>query len=105
MRAAQLAHEAAPAHLAVIREACWEERALQMFYTDRDGSRTERVVWPLSVVFMDRTLMLLAWCTLRQGFRRFHLGSMTAVQMTDTSFRPRRVALLREFVAELKADR
>ena len=96
---------AAPAHLAMIREACWEERALQMDYTDRDGSLTQRVVWPLSVVFLDRTLMLLAWCTLRQGFRRFHLGSMTGVLMTDISFRPRRVPLLREFVAQLRAGR
>lgn len=96
---------AAPAHLMVIREACWDERAMQLDYTDRDGTVTRRVVWPLSVVFLDRTLMLLAWCTLRQGFRRFHLGSMAGVQVTEDSFRPRRVALLRAFVAQLRTER
>lgn len=95
----------APPHLALIREACWEERALDLTYTDRDGQQSQRRIWPLSVVFMDRTLMLLAWCTLRQGFRRFHLASMSEVRPTDTSFRPRRVALLRDFLAELKSGR
>ena len=94
---------AAPAHLAPIREACWDERAVEIDYSDRAGTMTRRVVWPLSVVFLDRTMMLLAWCTLRQGFRRFHLGSIAAVQVTGVSFRPRRVPLLREFLAVLRA--
>ena len=93
----------APAELAMIREACWDERAIDLTYTDRDGTKTQRRVWPLSVVFLDRTLMLLAWCCLRQGFRRFHLASMTSITLTPESFRPRRVALLREFLAELRA--
>ena len=93
---------AAPAHLAQIREACWDERALDITYQDRSGSQTRRRVWPLSVIFLDRTLMLLAWCTLRHGFRRFHLGSMSNITPTTESFRPRRVPLLREFLAELR---
>ena len=94
----------APAHLAVIREACWDERALDISYTDREGGSTDRVVWPLSVVFLDRTLMLLAWCTLRQGFRRFKLDQVGRVQITSVSFRPRRVPLLREFLKQLKGE-
>lgn len=92
----------APAHLALIREATWEERALDITYLDRDGAASSRRVWPLSVVFLDRTLMLLAFCTLRQDFRRFRLEAMTSVSPTEVSFRPRRVPLLREFVALLK---
>ena len=96
---------AAPAHLAVIRGACWDERALDITYTDRDGSQTQRVIWPLSVVFLDRTLLLLAWCTWRQDFRRFKLDLMGNVTLTNTSFRPRRVPLLREFLVQLKGAR
>lgn len=92
-----------PTTLPLIREACWEERALDLTYLDRDGSQTRRRIWPLSVVFLDRTLMLLAFCTLRQGFRRFRLERMAEVTLTPESFRPRRVPLLREFLAELKA--
>ena len=94
---------AAPAHLALIREACWDERALDITYTDRSGAQTQRRIWPLSVVFLDRTLMLLAFCTLRQDFRRFNLMAVSAPTLTETSFRPRRVPLLREFLAVLKS--
>lgn len=92
----------APAWLATVREACWQERALDMTYRDRDGTLTRRRVWPLSVVFLDRSLMLLAWCCLRQDFRRFHIAEMSDVTLTDESFRPRRVPLLRDFIARLR---
>ena len=92
----------APAALALIREACWDERALDLSYRDNAGQVTQRRIWPLSVVFLDRTLMLLAWCCLRQGFRRFRLNMMNNVTLTGESFRPRRVALLREFHTELQ---
>ncbi len=95
----------APPNLALIREACWNERALDITYQDRASAQTRRRIWPLSVVFLDRTLMLLAFCTLRQGFRRFNLGSITDLAPTDDCFRPRRVPLLREFLSELRATR
>lgn len=95
----------APAHLATVREACWEEEALSIRYTDNDGQVTQREIWPLSVVWLDRALMVLAWCCLRQGFRRFHLHRMAGVARSGRSFRPRRVALLRQFLAEMRAGR
>jgi len=93
----------APPHIALIREACWDERALDMIYTDKDGSTTRRRIWPLSVVFLDRTLMVLAWCCLRQDFRRFHLDKMAGVTLAEESFRPRRVPLLRQFLAQIRS--
>ena len=94
----------APDCLPVIRQAVWEERGLAVGYIDRAGQASQRVIWPLSVVFLDRTLMLLAWCTLRQDFRRFRLEAFEGVTLTGESFRPRRVALLRQFLAELRRD-
>ncbi|MDP3341730.1 YafY family protein [Frigidibacter sp.] len=91
-----------PPHLALIREACWEERALDIRYTDREGGVTARRILPLSVVFLDRSLMLLAWCCLREDFRRFHIGMMAEVTPTSESFRPRRVPMLRDFHAQLR---
>lgn len=94
----------APAWLATLREACWEERAVDLAYRDRDGAETRRRVLPLSVVFLDRSLMLLAWCCLREDFRRFHVAEMSDVALSAESFRPRRVALLREFITRIRAD-
>ena len=95
----------APLHLPLIREACWEERMLDIAYSDNAGQVTQRRIWPLSVVFLDRSLMLLAYCTLRQGFRKFQLHRMTEVTAAEAYFRPRRVPLLREFLAEMRANR
>jgi len=91
----------APAHLALIREAAWDECALDFRYRDVAGAVTKRRILPLSVVFLDRQMMCLAWCTLRGGFRRFLLDGMEAVDSTDESFRPRRVPLLRAFLKEI----
>lgn len=96
---------AAPAHMALLREASWEERAVEITYADMSGATTRRRIWPLSVVFLDHTLMVLAFCTLRQDFRRFHLHRMSEVVMTADSFRPRRVALLRAFLARMRESR
>jgi predicted DNA-binding transcriptional regulator YafY len=94
----------APAHLALIRQAAWDERALDIGYLDTADARTQRRILPLSVIFLDRTLMCLAFCTLRQDFRRFHLHRMDDVRLTDESFRPRRVPMLRTFLAQLKGE-
>ena len=95
----------APAHMAILREAAWEERAVGLIYRDLDGERTERRIWPLGIVFLDRTMMCLAWCCLRQDFRRFHLTAMESVRMSDESFRPRRVPLLRDFIEKMRSNR
>jgi predicted DNA-binding transcriptional regulator YafY len=94
----------APPHLGLIRECCWEERMLDILYVDAAGERTQRRVWPLSIVFLDHVLMLLAYCTLRQGFRKFMLHRIETARPAEAYFRPRRVTLLREFQAELREN-
>ncbi|MCB6176894.1 YafY family transcriptional regulator [Rhodobacter sp. Har01] len=93
----------APPHMALVRQAAWDERALDIAYRDRDGSLTRRRIWPLALVYLDSALMCLAWCCLRQDFRRFHLSEMSEVRLAEDSFRPRRVALLRRFIDQLRA--
>jgi predicted DNA-binding transcriptional regulator YafY len=94
-----------PAALAPLREAIWDERAIDITYTDRSGATSTRRIWPLSIVFLDRTLMCLAFCTLRQDFRKFLLPSITAFAPSTETFRPRRVALLRQCLAQMRAPR
>jgi predicted DNA-binding transcriptional regulator YafY len=95
----------APAHLHLLREAAWEERAVDLAYLDTSGQTTERRIWPLGTVFLDREVQVLAFCCLRQDFRRFKVAQMTNVSATDESFRPRRVALLRAFLDQLRTER
>ncbi len=90
------------ATLSLLREAAWEERAVDIAYRDGDGSLTQRRIWPLAVAFLDEVLLLVAWCGLRQDFRRFRLERVEQATLGDESFRPRRVALLRDYVATLR---
>lgn len=95
----------APPHLQLLREAAWDERAVEVSYSDTSGRKTARRIWPLGTVFLDQEVQVLAFCCLRQDFRRFKVAQMADVRLTDESFRPRRVPLLRAFLDQLRGKR
>ena len=90
--------------MAALRSACWHEEALAVRYTDEKGRVTERNIWPLSILYLDNALILIAKCCSRQAFRRFRVDRISDFTPTGQSFRPHRVALLRAFVAEARAE-
>lgn len=83
--------------LGLLRNACWEERSLHIRYQDLSDQPTEREIWPLGMSYSDNTLMLLAYCLLRQDFRMFHVYRIISAQESGGSFRPRRVTLLNDY--------
>jgi predicted DNA-binding transcriptional regulator YafY len=89
--------------MSIVRDACWREEALAIRYADKGQLVSERTILPLCVMHTDRTLTVLAWCCLREGFRMFRADRITELKLAGTSFRPRRVALLRDHLAELTA--
>ncbi|MAM63299.1 YafY family protein [Maritimibacter sp. UBA3975] len=89
-----------PEFMATLREAAWDERAVEIDYTDRNGAHTQRRIWPLSIVYTDYAPWILAWCCKRRDFRRFLISRVARVTATQESFRPRRVPLLREMMAQ-----
>jgi predicted DNA-binding transcriptional regulator YafY len=89
--------------LATIREGCWREEAVTIRYRDQHDRITDRPIWPLAIVYLDAKLVVLAWCCLRQDHRMFRADRIVAAEGGGTSFRPRRVALLRDYLAAMKA--
>lgn len=83
--------------LALVREACWEERALEIRYRDLREEVTERVIYPLGLSWSDHALMLLGHCRLRMDFRIFHVNRILAARLCSESFRPTRVSLMRAY--------
>lgn len=83
----------------LLRQACWDEFSLVMSYRDLKENRTEREIWPLGLSYGEGTLMLLAHCRLRLDYRVFHVSRIEGLQRGGESFRPRRVGLLRDYVA------
>lgn len=87
--------------VSLLRQATWDERTIRFGYTDAEGRETRREVDPLSVIYMQASHCLLAWCHLRDDFRAFRLDRMRDLSLTGASFRPRRVSMLRAYLAEI----
>lgn len=85
--------------MALLRQAIWDETSLLIDYLDLAGQASRRQIWPLGLSYSDSHMMLLAHCRLREDFRVFHVTRIQQVQPGGTSFRPRRVALVRDYVA------
>ncbi len=86
----------------LVRQACWREEALAIRYADKAGAISERTILPLAIVYTEGALTVLAWCCLREAFRMFRADGIRELRLAGTSFRPRRVVLLREYLAELR---
>lgn len=93
-------HPALP-DMATIGEAYWRESAFLVMYEDRNGVFSARTLWPLSIVHVNLTFVLLAYCCLREDFRMFLMDRIGVVSLTGASFRPGRAGLLREYLARL----
>ena len=89
--------------LTLYRQACWDEMALDIQYLDKAGQTSARQIYPLSIVYAETVVTLLAWCCLRSDFRQFIIARVQNATLTKTCFRPRRVALLRDYLARLHA--
>ena len=87
----------------VLRQAAWDEKTIRFDYSDVEARQTSRSVDPLSIVYMQASHCLLAYCHLRHDFRAFRLDRMRNLEITDASFRPRRVPMLRECLAQMCA--
>ena len=90
--------------VAELRRATWEELAVEFAYSDAKGVATYRTVKPLGLFYMDRSTVLIAWCQLRQNFRVFRLDRMADLLVTEQSFRPHRVPMLRDAKAQIQAQ-
>lgn len=84
-----------------LRQATWDEVEIRFAYTDGMGAQTQRQVRPLGLVYLDRSNVLVAWCLMRRDYRVFRLDRMAALEITNESFRPRRVPMLREALEQI----
>ncbi len=91
--------------LSPLRSACSREEAVTIHYRDGSGALSERTILPLTLVYTDRCVTVLAWCVLRQDFRMFRSDRLVRIVSGGESFRPRRVPLLRDDVDRLAARR
>jgi len=99
-------HQPNPPSISVarLRQATRDEVAVEFAYKDASGATSQRRVNPLGIVYMDQSTVLLAWCHLRRDFRVFRLDRMQDMAITEQSFRPFRVPMLRDAMVRIKQD-
>jgi predicted DNA-binding transcriptional regulator YafY len=69
-----------------LRKAIDQRLLVHMAY-ERDGGETsERVVWPLGLVFWGTKWTLGAWCELRSEFRTFRLDRIRSLELLPSQF-------------------
>lgn len=81
----------ADGRLALLRRALREERQARLRYRDREGRPSERTVLPVALGYHEDRQVLIAWCGLREDWRRFRVERIDALDLLDAPLpEPRR---------------
>lgn len=80
--------------MAQVRAQIHAGRKIRLYYRDEQGRESERVVWPVTVGYMETVRHLIAWCELRQDFRSFRTDRVIAARFLDERY-PERPSALR----------
>jgi predicted DNA-binding transcriptional regulator YafY len=80
--------------IAQVRAQIHAGRKIRLYYRDEQGRESERIVWPVTVGYMETVRHLIAWCELRQGFRSFRTDRVIAAGFLDERY-PERPSALR----------
>jgi predicted DNA-binding transcriptional regulator YafY len=78
--------DATTVKLGEVRDAINEQRRLYLSYHDAQGAATERIVWPLTLVYWGYSWSLGAWCELRQTFRTFRVDRIAEARGLGTQY-------------------
>jgi predicted DNA-binding transcriptional regulator YafY len=65
-------------------------RKIRIRYQDEAGRRTERVVWPVGVGYLEAVRMLVGWCELRGDFRSFRTDRVCEAEFLEERHGQRR---------------
>ncbi len=61
-----------------LRNAIDHCNKVTLVYRRADGTRSERIIWPLGLFFWGKVWTLGAWCESRQAFRNFRLDRINS---------------------------
>jgi predicted DNA-binding transcriptional regulator YafY len=84
---------------AMLRTAIRRERKLRIVYAAEAGVGSERVIWPIALVYFDAVRLLVAWCEMREGFRHFRTDRIASAVALDDRYPKTRQALIKAWRA------
>jgi len=69
-------------------------RKMRLRYRDEQSRETERIIWPITIGYLETVRLLAAWCELRQDFRHFRTDRVIEATFLDERY-PTRPDMLR----------
>ncbi|APR80370.1 Transcriptional regulator, DeoR family protein [Minicystis rosea] len=79
--------------MVAVREAIRAGTKIRLRYRDEQDRESERVVWPVVVGYFDARRILVAFCELRQDFRKFRTDRVVSASFLKETFGERPSAL------------
>ncbi|MFY8140576.1 MAG: helix-turn-helix transcriptional regulator [Caulobacter sp.] len=80
--------------MVLVRASIHAGRKIRLTYRDEQERESDRVIWPVTVGYMETTRLLMGWCELRRDFRTFRTDRITAATFLEERF-PERPGVLR----------
>ncbi len=90
--------------LGEVRDAINDRRRLYLSYSDAAGEPTERIVWPLTLLYWGYSWAVGAWCELRQDFRNFRVDRIVEARSLTTVYPDEAGKRLEDYFAQVGDD-
>jgi predicted DNA-binding transcriptional regulator YafY len=90
--------------LASLRYAIRSQATLDIRYEDANGTRSERIIWPIALGFTNEARVLVAWCEARQAYRTFRTDRIASAVETGHRYPGTRGSLLRAWRKQMGVD-
>lgn len=72
---------------ALLRIAIRNEQKLSITYQDEHKCETTRILLPIGIIYYIESIVLIAWCELRQSFRHFRVDRIKRCELTEVYFK------------------
>ena len=94
--------EAVSAMLGEVRTAINRRVRVYLEYTDASGAPTERIIWPVALMYWGTSWTVGAWCELRQDFRSFRIDRILSARSLQTQFPDEEGKRLSDYLAQVQ---
>jgi predicted DNA-binding transcriptional regulator YafY len=86
--------------VALLRDAIRRHRKVAIRYEDAQGAASDRIIWPIAIVYFDDVRVLAAWCEGRSAFRHFRVDRVQVGTVLDERYPGRRHTLVAQWRAQ-----
>lgn len=83
-----------PPQTALLRDAIRRQRKVAISYEDAQGALSDRIIWPIVIVYFDDVRVLAAWCEHRSAFRHFRVDRMDVRTILEERYPGRRQSIM-----------